>query len=57
VASEEVTKVNKRLTALAATQAAYVGDAAGRLDLIVQAGDAAMELTRLNGAEGRKGRG
>ncbi len=55
MADEGVTKHNRKLTAVAATQSAYVGDAAGRLDLAIQVGDSMMELTRLSGGEGRKG--
>jgi len=55
--SEETSRSDKKITALVAAQAAYKGDTAGRLDLLVQMGDAAMELTRLSGAEGRKGKG
>jgi len=56
MASDEVTKVNRKITGQTAVATAYTGDAAGRNDISIQLGDASMELIRLNGAEGRKGK-
>ena len=54
---ETISAKNTRITALSAVVTSYKGDTAGRLELATAVGDASMELTRLAGAEGRKGNG
>lgn len=59
--SDDTTKQNNRITKIETEKTnlknSGKSDAAGLLDLSHQAGFAAMELTRLSGAEGRKGKG
>ena len=56
---DDQTKWTTKITAVATqiTAATAKGDTGGALDLISQAGFAGMELTRLSGSEGRKGKG
>ena len=59
--SNETDYHNNRVTKLATDKTNFVAsgkaDAAGLIDLSIQVGFAGMELTRLGGAEGRKGSG
>ncbi len=61
MASDETNYHNNRVTKLATDKANLIAsgkaDAAGLIDISIQVGFAGMELTRLSGAEGRKGSG